>query len=392
MEYHVLLERAELAGRWALANQVRDESSADCGRYPRCVEVPVGRIPLASCWLQGVEIKALLALHEATGDAAYLDSCRAAARYVMTLQQTDARDPRTLGYILETTPQSREGHPRDALTSAWAMLLLHRAAPDERLMDRVRLFAEWFVRFGMDAYPFWTFYLDKEEPFRQRGSFHGGSPAFFADLFERTGESKWLDVARRIADFHVATFLKADGSLRITVTPDGTDETFQDTHPHELAWEHMHMFNDDFTALAMMKLGELTGDATYTEAGLRFCGHLLASQQADGGFGDPVVPSASPVGALSLVRAAQVDPANAAKYRAAAEKALEHVLSMQETESDDPRLRGAFYGQCARPTDGWRTFYGRRTTLHLRTSAYCTSALAMIGGRCKRTYYNVACA
>jgi hypothetical protein len=384
-----LLERAELAGRWALTNQVADRGSADCGRYPRAVVRSGDRTRLASCWLQGVEIKALLALHEATGKDDFLESCRAAADYLKTLQQMDPRDERTCGYIVETTPQTREGHPRDALTAAWALLLLHRADGDEALLDCALRFGEWFLAHGMDdEYPYWTFYLDRDEPLRRRGSFHGGSAGFCNDLFETTGEERWLDAAKKIADFHIGTFLKEDGSLRITVEPDtGRDLTGRE----DLAWEHMHKFNDDFTALAMMKLGELAGHERYTEAGLRFCGHLLRSQQEDGGFGDPAVPSASGVGALTLLRAAQVDPAGADRYRAAADRAVGHVLALQETESDDPRLRGAFYGQAPPEPDDWRTAFGRRTTLHLRTSAYSTSALAMIGGRCRRTYYNVAC-
>lgn len=388
MDRNRLLTRAVQAGQWAVTNQIANGNSADNGRYPRSFDVPTEQEWLASCWLQGVEMKALLALYEATGDDEYLQSCRRAARYLMSLQQMDARDAMTYGYIRETTPQTMEGHPRDALTAAWAMLLLHRAEPDERLLDRVLLFAEWFVQHGMDdRYPYWTVYLDGRLPFRQRGSFHGGSPGFLHDLFEATGEERWLTPARKILDFHIDTFLEKEGGLKITVAPDSGEDL---TGKEDLAWEHMHKFNDDFTALAEMKLGVLAGEQKYTEAGLRFCRHLLANQQANGGFGDPVVPSASGVGALTLSRAAQVDPQNADKYTQAAERAVEHILSLQETESEDPRIRGGFYGQSEQDNERWQDSHTSRRCIHLRTTSYSTSALAMIGGRCRQSYYNVA--
>ncbi len=388
MDHALLLERAELAGRWAVANQVADCGSANLGRYLVDFHVVTGSMSHACNWLMGTELMALLALHEATGKAEYLASCHAAAGYIKTLQRMDGRVPRNFGYIVENTPQTVNGHPRDALTAAWALLLLHRADPNDELLDRAMLFARWFVEYGMDEYPFWTVFMDPAKPpFRQRGSFHGGSPAFFIDLFEETREAKWLDTAKEIADFHIATFLKDDGSLRITVEADTNADL---TGGKDLAWEHMHKYNDDFTALAQMKLGQLTGESKYTEAGRRFCGHLLRDQQAGGGFGNPAVPSGSPVAALSLVRAAQVDPANAQMYMAAVDRAVGHILSLQETESDDVRIRGAFYGQAYRPDDDWRASFGPREMIHLRTTSYCTSVLAMLGGECERTYYNVA--
>lgn len=394
MDHDLMLQRAQLGAEWMLANQVATKTSADRGRFARSVDSEHNTVQLASSWLQGVGIVALLALHEKTGRPELMESIEAAAKYIRTLQRMDGRDPLSFGYLVETTPQDRHGHPRDALTAAWAMLMIHRANDDEELFDRALLFANWFIRYGMDnEYPYWTVYMDTQDPpLRQRGSFHGGSPAFFNDLFEMTGDERWLKTARKIADFHIAHLLNKDGSLKIIVEAD-TNRDLTGQGVDDTAWEHMHKFNDDFTALAMLRLGELTEAQKYTEAGLRFARHLLRSQQDNGGFGDPPVPSASPTGAITLVRAAQVDTAGADEYLAAAERAVGHILSLQEIDSDSPKLRGGFYGQADLPTAGgdWRTQFGRRTTIHMRTHAYCTAALAMIGGRCRQTYYNVAC-
>ncbi len=401
MDHQLLLDRARLAGQWLLANQVTRKGTADRGRYTRSVDIEHDmKTHLASSWLQGVGIKALLALHEATGDGQYLESCALAADYIRTLQQMDARNEKGYGYIVETHPQDRAGHPRDALTAAWALLLMHRANEDDQLLDRAMLFAEWFLRHGTDGeYPYWTVFVDGQEPdLRQRGSFHGGSPAFFCDLFEMTGDPRWLKLARKIADFHMANFLHPDGSLSIVIEADtGRDLTGTGDDASaggaDLAWEHMHKFNDDFTALAMMKLGELTEAEKYTEAGLRFARFLLKSQGDDGGFGDPAVPSAGPTGALTLFRAAQVDRARRDEYLAGVERSIDYTLARQVTDSDDPRLQGGFFGQSDFEDEGggWQSCLSKKTAIHLRTHAYATSALAMLGGKCSATYYNVSC-
>lgn len=393
MDHALLMQRAELAGQWALANQCRRENFIDYGRYSYGADRRKEEIIWCTCWLQGVEMMALLALHEATGKQEYLDSAAAGSGYLRMLQHLDSRKPANFGYIVESKPLCDWGHPRDALTAAWALLLLNRVKPRGDLMDRVLLFADWFAKFGMcGEYPAWTVYMDGRPPFDQRGSFHGGSCGFFNDLHDATGESRWLNLSRRIADYHIDHFLKPDGSLRITLAPDGkTDLTM--TGASGASWEHMHMFNDDFTALAMLRLGELTGQERYTEAGLRFTNFLVAHQQSAGGFGDPIVSSATGTGALTLVKAAQADPANRARYVAALERAMDYLLAQQETEDSDPRYRGAFYAEREDTVDDWKTLYNHgRSYVILRTIAYSTSALAQIGGRCRQSYYNVSCA
>jgi len=369
------LEAAIRVADWCVTNQVTRRDSGDRGRFVRWLRVADGASRLSTNWTTGTTLIGLLAAHERTNDEKYLESARLAAGYLKSLQVLDTRTPHAFGVFREETPQTGQAHPRDALTAAWALLALHQVEPDQELLDRALIFADWFTKFALrTGYPAWTMYCDDRPWYEIHGSFHGGSPAFFHDLARVTGDASWIERASvPICDYYIDRFLKEDGGLEIVYLPEedrfATDEEHW-TYP--VIWQHMHKYNDDFAITALVGTYLDTKDGKYLEAARRLAGRLMREQNDDGSYGRPMVASASGVVAMELVDLHRVTGDDA--WLASATRAGEHLLTLQET-GDDPACTGAIYGMDA---DG--DINAHRTTLVLRATSYALTALLKLDG------------
>jgi hypothetical protein len=375
------LQRARALADWFVANQVTRTHFADRGRFANQVRVR-GRqekTHLTTNWTTGMSTIALLMAWERTRDPRYLEAAKIAGGYLKSLQILDPRNPAAFGGFREETPQSNAFHPRDALSAAWGLLHLHRATGDDDGLWRAVTFANWLERHGMRrGYPAWTAYTEKgRTPYWQIGSFHGGSPLFFFDLYATTKNRRWLRTGLTICDAWLRHFPKPDGSIRIEIDADtGEDVTGKSKDPGHIGWQDMHKTNDDFTAQALLRAWRLTRNRRYLDGARAFLDWALTQQRADGAFGDPPVNSAAATLILELLDFARL--ARSPRHRQAALRSVPHFLSLQELAAKDPRFHGGFY--CVHGD----YVHAARVELGVRTSCYALAALLRLEG--KRRY------
>ncbi|MFH0919808.1 MAG: hypothetical protein V1913_05550 [Fibrobacterota bacterium] len=373
--------RARKLADWFVVNQVTNTLSADCGRFINEVHVKgVDRPPVySSNWTTGMTVISLLMSYERFKDKRYLESAERAGNYLKSLQVLDNRNPAAYGFFKEVTPQNTHCHPRDALSAAWGLLHLFRMRGDAEAFGRVKIFAEWFRRYAMkDGYPAWTVYLENDKkPYWQKGSFHGGSPLFFFELYEMTREPRWKSIGLTICDTWTKTFLKEEGSIRVEVDAEtGKDRTGFGPDPGHLGWQAMHKTNDDFTSLALLRAYRLTRKAGYLETARRYLDWVLTTQKKDGAFGDVPVHSAAATLVLELMDLFLVSKEK--KYREALQRSIPHFLSLQELTDPRPLVHGGFYCTSGDYANGIRRELG------VRTSSYALAALLRLEG--KRAY------
>jgi uncharacterized protein YyaL (SSP411 family) len=378
------LARARKLADWFVANQVTRRHLADCGRYAD--HFRIGKAPekpiFSTNWTTGMTVIAMLMAWKRTGDRRYRESAERAGSYLKSLQVLDARSPRSFGSIREVTPQTNEFHPRDALSAAWGLLHLGLYAGDQDALWRAKTFAEWFGKNSMRrGYPAWTFYIEPaREPYWEIGSFHGGSPLFFFDLYAATREKKWLRLGLTICDTWIRTFPKPDGSIRIEVDPKtGRDLTGKSKDPNHIGWQDMHKTNDDFTAQALLRAYRLTKKPKYLAAARRFLDWALTIQRRDGAFGRPAVNSAAATLILEMLDMAAISGER--KYREAALKSVGHFFSLQELKAKAPRFHGGYY--CIHGD----YVHESRLEFGVRTACYALAALLRLEGKRKYAGY-----
>ena len=376
-----LSTRARQLADWFTINQITSTLSADCGRFINEVHVKhIDKPPVySSNWTTGMTVISLLMAYERFNDKTYLESAERAGNYLKSLQILDHRYPAAYGFFKEVTPQDTHCHPRDALSAAWGLLHLYWKNRDPEIFDRVRIFAEWFRQYAMkDGYPAWTVYSEKnKKPYWQKGSFHGGSPLFFFDLYETTRESKWKSIGLTICDVWTRTFLKKEGSIRVEVdAKTGKDKTGWGPNKGHLGWQDMHKTNDDFSSLALLRAYRLTRNVGYLETARQYLDWVLTLQRKDGAFGRLPVHSAAATLILELLDLASLTKEK--KYEEALQRSIPHFLSLQELTDKQPMIHGGFY--C---TSGDYA-HGNRRELGVRTSCYALAALLRLEG--KRSY------
>ncbi|HOF18839.1 MAG TPA: hypothetical protein PK082_08005 [Phycisphaerae bacterium] len=383
-----LREEALQAARAGLDFLVRHQQtasdSADQGRFPFTYDAATDRITsLSTNWTTGISVEALLAGHLAFGGSAYADAARRAVRYLASLQYDGPERPRVLGVFREVTPQSGMAHPRDALTAAWALFDWARLFDDAEALARARRYADWFVSVGMEkGYPYWTVRFD-DQPWEPAwcGSFHSGSAFFLARMHEFTRDGKYRDAMRAILEFYNARHLDARGKITVILDRESLESLDGRADPRysNPGWERMHVYNDDFGALANLAAWKLTGDEGFLRAAERFLKRMLTIQRADGGFGpaEGSVPSAGGAVLIELLAARRVgfdwarqDPLD---------RAARYLMGLQI------RRPGA-------PADGgFRGFTGEytlsETAANVRAGAYAILALLRYAGQTGPNYF-----
>lgn len=282
-----------------LRHQVVNEYIADCGRFPLLYDTCENSIEcLSTNWETGIMIEVLLSAYKYFNNGKYLDSAKYAVEYLKSLQFFVPWNERLHGVFCEITPQTLWAHPRDALTAAWALLDFSQIANNQDTLERSLLYAEWFCKVGIEqGYPYWTVRFDEKswEP-TFCGSFHSGGAFYFGRLYEITGTQKYLDVMLKILDFYNEKHIDSDGRVAV-VLDRNTFEVLDNKGLTTRWWEEMHVYNDDFGALANLFAYRITNNNKYSNSARRFLKMMEIVQRDDGGFGpeDYSVPSATGV-------------------------------------------------------------------------------------------------
>jgi uncharacterized protein YyaL (SSP411 family) len=370
------LEAAALAADWLLNNQLRDEMDANRGRVLEFVDKATGKSRYTRSWDSGIAILALLAMHSATGEARYLEAATLAGEYVKSLQCLDAAQPLLYGAFRELTPQTPWLHPRDTASAGWGLLGLYRATRDADCLRRAELCADWFLQQAMTTgYPPFTIGLREKDRLDLRGAFQCGGMAFICDLARVTGKRSLLErIVKPVCDIYLTQFMRADGSIRTIVDPNtGDDSGARVASTWPAYFRHMFAHNDDFAAIALLKAVRELREARYLQAAEKFLRRLARLQNDDGSLGSPPVVSACGTGILEW--SALDETSGDGEFSEAIRRAADYMLTRQERESADVRLRGGVYG-----LDVPGEAIEARATIHCRSTLYALLAWVRVSG------------
>lgn len=387
-------EAAEACGDWLLRNQALRRLDANRGRYLShyFLEIKPGnktqgyepgvrgrtRVSYSVCWTTATAGMAALMLHERTGEQKYLDSVSLAARYLKSLQVLDARHP-TPGTFHHNIPlDDKPGPGRDSTTAAWGMLHFGLALNDQDLLDRAVLYANCYAEHRFDSR--YHFPLQKTHGATKSHICNGGEFNLFLDLYEKTGDKRWLDdIALPALDVIVTRFINDDGSPNLLVDFE-TGEVEGLKPGMDGLGDNRHGYNDDFTSLALLKAFRITGERRYLDGARRYLDWAAFGQHADGSFGEPIsYKDAPPVLIMEMLdaQAALGRPV----YASCIDKAVQHVLSLQVREHKKKEVRGAFYG-----LSPWVDI--PKACVQVRTSGYALAALLRVEAARRYTLYS----
>jgi hypothetical protein len=366
-------------------NQLTNKDSANFGRFPYIYDCTENKIITRTTnWTTGVIVSALLAGYKLAGKEEYLTAAKNGVSYIKSLQDFSPLTPRVQGVFHESTPQSDNAHPRDALTAAWALLDYAIVAEDKDARQRAELYGEWFTEVGLErGYPYWTVRFDEAEweP-SWCGSFHSGSAFFMYRLYVETKKDRYLQGMRKILDFYNKNHLAEDGTINIILDRDSLEtlDGKADSRFSNPGWEMMHRYNDDFGALANLAGWKITGDEAYYKAAERFLMKMCAEQHTSGGFGPPEwsVPSGAGAIVQEMLAAKQLN-AGHNEYDIAVEKAIPYLLNLQNNVPENP-ADGAFFG-----VD--ENYDVSDTYGNARTAAYAIMALLRYSGAVDDIYF-----
>ncbi len=366
----VIYNTAIATGDWMLRNQVTNRMDANRGRGLQCFDLDSGYSTLTASWQTGIQCMCYLALYRRTGQEKYLQAAEFAGRYIISLQIMDPRDRRYYGAIRELTPQSIEFTPRDATTAAWALVWLYKATENPLYLDRAVLFGLWHLENAMsDGWPLYAIYMDPDiSDMYWGGSFQSGTGLFYHDLFLACGEAKFISQGfRPIANNYRDHFFMEDGKIiqhldwLHTKKPIGLKETC-----------NMHLYNDDFGNAMLQTAADFFKDESYREAARKNTRWLASEQHEDGGF-DEGAPSGVPVSLMYFHDLGKFY--NDQRLIAARNKGLRKLLQMQVSDTQDPRLDGAFRGLCGAGCEGPDAPDAGSLCVNNRTTGYALMAL-----------------
>ncbi len=346
MRYEVA---ARLSAFWFVQNQCKPDEpwggirdSADNGRYIYEYFVSTGWSRAMGVWGQANGILACLACAAAVPGPSienkglknhcYLSAVRA-GRYLMSLQVLDGRKPHALGGFREHSPTTGFSYPRDAATGSFGLLALYRLTGHQEYLDRAVMFGDWYRTYGSDesGWPHVTFFFEtgKTQDEAAKGIWQAGGALTYHYLYELTGEKKWLEALRPVADRTVELLNAGE-----------TESTGAASH-------HGMRGNDDFASLLMLAAYKQYGDRRYLE---RFAANirlLMSRQHEDGSYHGMAGPYMT---GLEMLDAWQVRDEldgllDMEAMRVSLLKGADFGLSQQELDDKNVRVYGGLYGQ-----------------------------------------------
>jgi len=358
-----LAERVKLAADWFVRSQLRMAKpywDANHGRFPYNRHRPTGKTVWGLNWTQARGIMVLIAADRLAPAERYMESARLAAEYIEILQILDQRCAAHFGAIREEVPQSRRYNIRDQTEAASALLYLGAYIGEDQLVDRARIWADWYLREAVDEATGWP------RAFRQSdGSWTGGDDYFLiaiGNFMRQLG--RYVGDMRYVEQGHLAN---ARYALRHVFTDAGTLRIDPAWRQH--ATESGLVVNEDGALIALMAAEQETSEARFRDAALRHLERVLEIPLP--------LPLYSGLPNTMLVAAEAARLYDHAPSRAYIERNLAALLDAQITAEEDPE-RGAFVGEDENPA--WYSGGQGSDYLTTRATAYGALALARIEG------------
>ena len=375
---------AAIAGLdFIVRTQVTDVTNANCGRFAFIYDSAKEQTTkLTPNWVTGTAVEALLAGYRFTKNEKYLDAAGRGIKYIKSLQSLSKFGKFSYGGINETTPQCQYCHPRDALTAAWAMLDWSQETKDKECFERALIFADWYINSAMpEGYPVCSVdFNNGVVPPYELASCQGGGGFFFYRLYTLTGDKKYLNVLENIIEFYNEFFLD-DNGRPISLIDQYTRKAKlnQQVDLGGSLWEMMHVYNDDFAALANLAAYSLEPRATYLDSLKKFFKFIETSQNYDGGFGpkDFSIPSAGGACLMEFL-AAKTLGLNLVKQETI-DSAVRYLIERQYCKADSTG-NGGFFGVSV-------DYKVSDTMINMRTTSYSVMGLLRYAGASDPYYF-----
>jgi hypothetical protein len=180
---------------------------------------------------------ACLAAYDLTHDPCYFDRVKLIAQYVKSNQNLDETDRLRYG----TFVVSRDRQFVDVPDASWAgnlFLELYRRTKEREYLDRAKIAADWLLTVArMPHGGFTTFYvLPTQTPVAYSHGSDGQHGIFLANLYQETGEAKYQEPLKPLADMLSGMGQHASGAYYASVRPDRTPvfEGWDETSGHPL--------------------------------------------------------------------------------------------------------------------------------------------------------------
>lgn len=380
-------EAVILGAEWHRHNQVRHSWpcwTADAGRFS-----PLGSAaddPGASaksiCWNTARGAQAVLSAHKLTGDPAMLETARLAMEYVKTCQIFQPEFEEHHGAFVEETPQADHIASRDTVEAIQGFVNLYHVSRDPVCLQRAVAGADWFVNRFLKGGGYPNGYIWHLE--NSRGSVNDDFSRLmlaavalpFAQLDALTGRKSYTPAILGMLDWVLERAMEPDGAIKIH------DGTHVGHHAVQQGPLKDCFTNDDGVGIGLIAAYRATGQEKYREAVERNGRWWLGMK------GFPDTYASIPAGLLFLVEMARFTGDKA--YIEKAFPYIDRVLSMQNHDSQNPRLNGGFKGQdIIGDRDRALLKCDPKDCISHRTTIYAMMALAKVAAE-KESEWNIA--
>jgi uncharacterized protein YyaL (SSP411 family) len=311
------------------------------GYFPFAVS-PNGSEIIAANWNYAFASMGLLSAFKHFKNPRYERAALDMGRYMKSLQILDPFHGDNYGAIREITPFTPWCFTRDALSVAWGFIELYRHTRDGEYLERARLWGEWFLNKGCDeeGWPFWghvfepVFEASAPWPDLQnhvQGSFQGGSLNFLYQMFQETGDHKWIGPRFLCIADHFVKHIQHPSGFFEHVSRSTKQPLEKDPQ------QGLHRANDDLGSLGLLCAYKATGNKLYLDSIEKYLEAVLHGQMGDGRFEESV--ACIPVVLNMLIEGEGILSAIPSRD-AAMEKAVEALVSAQSDGKYNARMLG----------------------------------------------------
>ncbi len=348
------------AADWFVNSQIQENSpfwDANAGRFIYNYHLPSGKRVSGLNWTQARGIMVLMAAHKLTQKEKYLIAAEKGARYIKCLQQYDTTLP-YYGAFAEEIPQSEKCWPRDGSEAASGYLHLYNATGETDLVRRAALYGNWLISLFDKKGHLGSHFFFKENTLKRDFDYYlVGSGMFLSLLYRATGEKKYLDGLKNLADSVEKLFMLKDGTL--------VARHYMSHHSSKGGKGPMVVVNDDGLGAALLSAAFLLDSAKYLDNAVRIADWMMKETSDNGKFCS--LPS-------RLCFLMDIHKATGeGKYRDFVELNIAKVLKLQILNFKDPFANGAFRGE----DEPVKWYAGGKAADYVTTRVTCYAALTL---------------